>query len=67
MVVNANAYFSVGDRETPFAICDRIQETAKDQCYNKLVVTIKYQKKEEISDLCNKIKEETWRERCLGN
>lgn len=67
VVINANAYFSVGDREIPFAICDRIQETAKDQCYNKLVVTIKYQKKKEIPDLCGKIKEETWREKCLGN
>ncbi|MEO8065956.1 MAG: hypothetical protein ABI643_03865 [Candidatus Doudnabacteria bacterium] len=66
IITNDSASFSVGDRSLPFAICDKISEASKDQCYSGLVSLIRTYSKtsEEYSRLCAKINSPAWRHRC---
>jgi hypothetical protein len=68
IVINDNAAFSVGDRSLPFAICARIDDVSRDNCYQGLIGEINVYSKSsaEHTELCNKINDETWRNRCLS-
>lgn len=68
IIVNETASFSVGDRSLPFAICQRINAESRDSCYQGLVgmINIYAKSSAEQTDWCNKIDNQTWRERCLA-
>jgi hypothetical protein len=59
------AGFSVGDRNTPFELCARIKDSAKEDCHNRLIGIMKAyvpDAKERVA-LCEKLKE-PWKQRC---
>ena len=64
----ASADFSVGGRELPFGICNRMYtENRGDSCYRELVDTLKIYEsnKKQRTELCAKIKDPAWRDKCL--
>lgn len=68
VTINANAYYSVGDRVVPFEICNQATEPTRTDCYNNLAGIIKYSSKTpaEAQSLCKKIEDPTWQSRCLS-
>ena len=60
--ISALTYLGVGDTELPFDVCGKIEEAGKEECYRELIDPIK--KFFQNTDLCNKIKDEIWRNRC---
>lgn len=66
ILTNSTAAFSVGDRSLPFAICARINAASKEICYQGLVGmnSIYAKSAAEYADSCNKIDDQTWRDRC---
>lgn len=66
VVVNAQSYFGVGDRELPFSVCNSVDESAKDECYRSIIGSIGAYG-EDRQKLCPKIEDKEWRETCLNN
>lgn len=66
VVVNAQSYFGVGDRELPFSICNNVSKSAQDECYKSIVGSIGAYG-EDTQKLCPKIEDQSWREMCLEN
>jgi hypothetical protein len=58
----ASGFFGNGDRELPFAICNRLAGTSMNECYDKLLGTIK--SNDPNPALCDKINDSNWRVRC---
>ena len=60
------AAFGVGDRELPFSLCERIEETSKISCYQSLGGIIKsyYANSQDGQALCEKITNPKWRNLC---
>lgn len=63
------AFFSVGDREVPYQICNRINPLSKDRCFSELIGIIKgYATNEKDKrEWCRKISNQIWASNCLVN
>ncbi len=68
MVVNANASYAVGDRAEPFEICNSISAGGKEDCFGRLLSSMKAYAKpgQDYKSLCSKISDAEWRRRCKG-
>ncbi len=66
---NAIASYSVGDRTTPFKICEAVDASAKPECYGRLFSIIKTYAKsgEKINLMCSSISNLEWRKNCEAN
>ena len=60
IATNAVAYLGVGDTELPFDICEEMQDPGRGECYKALIGPMKFLN----VDLCDKISDETWRNKC---
>lgn len=66
LAVNAASSFGMGGREIPFEICGRIPTEAKEDCYTRVFSNMSgyINNKEEFYALCDKVKDDLWREKC---
>lgn len=64
----ARAAFSVGDRRTPFTICERAIVSDQRPCYEGLIATVHAYivDKKERNGVCNTIVDVYWREQCAN-
>lgn len=64
--VNAEASYSVGDRDVPFKTCALASKDGESSCYNRLFSSMGAYKKpgEDLNGLCKKITEPDWRRKC---
>lgn len=63
---NVRAFFSVGDRNLPFKICEEVIDKNKQACYQTLVdaITANITQPQERKDLCNKIPDSSIKNQC---
>lgn len=68
VLTNMSAYWSVGDRVLPYAICESLEENLKNTCLTQLSGMIRtyYGATEEKSFYCSKISSTILRNQCLG-
>jgi hypothetical protein len=64
--VNAGASYAVGDRVEPFEICGAIEESGKDDCYNRIFADMNAYRKpgDNFKDQCSKISDADFRAEC---
>jgi len=60
--------FSVGGRDLPFEICAGIDSSGKESCYPTLfgIMQVYTNTPEEYTQLCEKIQEDLWKDKCLN-
>ncbi len=67
--VNASSSFSVGDRSSPYEVCQAVDTSGKSECYGGLFNTMRAyaRNKEEYRLFCGKVTEDRWKQACLVN
>jgi hypothetical protein len=67
VLTNMVSYWSVGDHELPFVICDETMGGVKSQCFERLISMINYyyaHSPGELRRYCDKISDTNYRARC---
>lgn len=67
LLTNMTSYWSVGDHELPFVICDEAAGSVQSQCFERLISMIKYyytSSPGELGRYCDKISDTNYRARC---
>lgn len=66
VITNMISYWSVGDREVPYEICQSVMGPLRGKCFDSLVgmINYHYQEKPEKTLYCDKITDTIYREKC---
>jgi hypothetical protein len=67
ILTNMVSYWSVGDHELPFVICDKTAGSVQSQCFERLISMINYYyagSPGELRRYCDKISNTNYRDRC---
>ncbi|MEK7148043.1 MAG: hypothetical protein AAB758_01985, partial [Patescibacteria group bacterium] len=66
VLTNMVAYWSVGDRQIPYKICDYLSDSFKNSCFDRLIgmIDYSYTNTKERALYCDKISSVTYREKC---
>ncbi len=66
LVTNVDSAFNVGDRELPYQICAKIENSSKTECYQTLVSLIKNTPDVAKEAECKKIDDPIWQQKCIS-
>jgi hypothetical protein len=69
ILTNMTSYWSVGDREIPYQICESLTGSVANDCFARLkgLIAMYYAKSPERNDYCRKISNKIYRDECLAS